>query len=127
MTSRGRVTNPDKVDLEMSVLNEEPPGARQGLKPWILTGTLRQVGLSCRMPSATRWQHGTGEEGPRRKGPDCSTALGAVWLWAQVLQPPSSIVALDCLPQILDFPRLDDHRRKLSQTAAPPHFLQVTG
>ncbi|XP_061059803.1 secretoglobin family 1C member 1 [Eubalaena glacialis] len=28
---------------------------------------------------------------------------------------------------ILDFPRLDDHRRKLSQTAAPPHFLQVTG
>ena len=95
MTSRGRVTNPDKVDLEMSVLNEEPPGARQGLKPWILTGTLRQVGLSCRMPSATRWQHGTGEEGPRRKGPDCSTALGAVWLWAQVLQPPSSIVALD--------------------------------
>lgn len=28
VTSRGRVTNPDKVDLEVSVLNEEPLGAR---------------------------------------------------------------------------------------------------
>ncbi|KAB0392644.1 hypothetical protein E2I00_004629 [Balaenoptera physalus] len=104
----------------MSVLSEEPPGARQGLKPWILTGTLWRVGLSCRMPLATRWQHGTGEEGPWRKGPDCSTALGAVWLWAQVLQPPSSIIALVCLPQILDFPRLDDHRRKLTQLNLSP-------
>lgn len=44
----------------------------------------------------------------------------AALLWeirsgAQAAQPRISITALDCLPETLDFPRLEDHRRKLSQ------------
>ena len=49
-----------------------------------MQGPCRRVGLSCRMPWATRWQHGTGEEGP---GPGQRARMAALLMGDQVRSP----------------------------------------
>lgn len=69
----------------------------------------------------------------RRRGAGPRAGGSALLLGDQVRGPGGpahvSITALDCLPQTLDFPRLEDHRRKLSQSSPsllPAVILVIT-
>ena len=102
-----------RVDAEQGV-----PRVQVRQKPWVLAETLRESGPV--LPDAmgrqvAAWDRRRGA-GPGQEGQGGSTAPGRSGRGAGA-QPHVSVTSLDCLPQTLDFPRLDDHRRKLSQSS----------
>lgn len=101
-----------RVDAEQGV-----PRRQAGQKPWILAGTLQESGPV--LPDAMGRQVAAWDRRrrarPRAGGPGRQHCSWEIRSGAQAAQPRVSITALDCLPQTLDFTRLEDHRRKLSQ------------